>query len=94
MTKFLTILGSTGSIGRQTLEVVEQLDIRVVALTAGTNVERMTEQCRKFRPELAVMATELAANELKAALQDTDIRVLHGSQLPNMKKLTRSSRLW
>lgn len=78
MTKFLTILGSTGSIGRQTLEVVEQLDIRVVALTAGTNVERMTEQCRKFRPELAVMATELAANELKAALQDTDIRVLHG----------------
>ena len=45
MTKNLTILGSTGSIGRQTLEVVEQLPVRVAALTAGQNVERMAEQC-------------------------------------------------
>lgn len=49
MTKNLTILGSTGSIGRQTLEVVEQLPVRVAALTAGQNVERMAEQCRRFR---------------------------------------------
>lgn len=78
MTKNLTILGSTGSIGRQTLEVVDQLPIRVVALTAGTNVERMAEQCGKYRPELAVMATEQAARELRDALNDEGVRVLFG----------------
>ena len=79
MTKYLSILGSTGSIGRQTLEVVEQMEqIRVVALTAGTNVERMAEQCRKFRPELAVMATEEAARQLENELYGENIRVLHG----------------
>lgn len=79
MTNYLSILGSTGSIGRQTLEVAEQLAVPVVALTAGTNVVRMAEQCRKFRPELAVMATEQAANELKDALKGMDIRVLSGT---------------
>lgn len=79
MTKYLSILGSTGSIGRQTLEVVEQMEqIHVVALTAGTNVERMAEQCRQFRPELAVMATEKAARELENELRGGNIRVLHG----------------
>lgn len=79
MTKYLSILGSTGSIGRQTLEVVEQMEqIRVVALTAGTNVERMAAQCRKFRPELAAMATEEAARQLENELQGEKIRVLHG----------------
>ena len=68
MTKNLTILGSTGSIGRQTLEVVEQLPVRVAALTAGQNVERMAEQCRRFRPQLAVMGTEEAAQRLREAL--------------------------
>ena len=78
MTKYLSILGSTGSIGRQTLEVVEQLGIRVVALTAGTNVERMAEQCRIFQPELAVMASEKAANDLKDALSGQNIRIMYG----------------
>ena len=78
MTKYLSILGSTGSIGRQTLEVVEQLDIQVVALTAGTNVERMAEQCQIFKPELAVMATEEAANALKEALNGQNIRIMYG----------------
>ena len=79
MTKYLSILGSTGSIGRQTLEVVEQMEqIRVVALTAGTNVERMAEQCRKFHPELAVMATEDAARQLENELCGENIRVLFG----------------
>ena len=64
MTKNVSILGSTGSIGRQTLEVVEQLPIKVVAMTAGTNVPLMVEQCKKFKPGLAVMATEQAANEV------------------------------
>ena len=79
MTKNVSILGSTGSIGRQTLEVVEQLPIRVVAMTAGSNVERMAEQCNKFRPELAVMATEQAARELEGAL-DYKPRILHGME--------------
>ena len=79
MTKYLSILGSTGSIGRQTLEVVEQMpEIKVAALTAGTNVERMAQQCRAFHPELAVMATQEAANELKNALEGENIRVLSG----------------
>ena len=79
MTKYLSILGSTGSIGRQTLEVVEQMpEIKVAALTAGTNVERMVQQCRAFHPELAVMATQEAANELKNALDGEKIRVLSG----------------
>ena len=54
MTNTITILGSTGSIGRQSLDVAEQLGLRVAALTANTNVERMEAQCRKFRPKLAV----------------------------------------
>ncbi len=80
MTKNLSVLGSTGSIGRQTLEVVRQLPVRVVALTAGTNVERMVRQCREFHPELAVMATEAAAQELKAALDSEVTTVLFGTE--------------
>ena len=81
MTKYLSILGSTGSIGRQTLEVVEQMpEIQVVALTAGSNVARMVQQCCAFHPELAVMATEAAAEELKNALTGENIRVLWGME--------------
>ena len=81
MTKYLSILGSTGSIGRQTLEVVEQMpEIQVVALTAGSNVAHMVQQCRAFHPELAVMATEAAAEELKHALTGENIRVLWGME--------------
>lgn len=66
MVSAISILGSTGSIGRQTLEVVRcHPEIRVAALTAGTSVQRMAEQCLEFHPELAVMATEEAAEELK-----------------------------
>lgn len=80
MTKNLSVLGSTGSIGRQTLEVVRQLPVRVVALAAGTNVERMVRQCREFHPELAVMATEAAARELKTALVGETTTVLFGTE--------------
>ena len=78
MTKNLTILGSTGSIGRQTLEVVEQLPVRIAALTAGQNVERMAEQCRRFRPQLAVMGTEEAAQRLREALAGEKIEIRSG----------------
>ena len=80
MTRTVSILGSTGSIGRQTLEVVEQLPVRVAALTAGTNIELMAQQCRKFRPELAVMATAEAAQSLRDALGDQKIRILSGME--------------
>lgn len=80
MIKCVSILGSTGSIGRQTLDIIDNLKIPVCALTAGTNVERMVQQCKKYRPKLAVMATEAAANALKAELLDTQIRVEWGEE--------------
>ena len=80
MTKILSILGSTGSIGRQTLDVVRRLPVRVAALTAGTNVERMAEQCREFAPQLAVMATEEAAERLRAALAGLPVEVRSGAE--------------
>lgn len=76
MTNTITILGSTGSIGRQTLEVAEELGLRVAAITAHSSVDRMEEQARKFHPELAVMTDEAAAAELKVRLADTSTRVL------------------
>lgn len=79
MMNTISILGSTGSIGRQTLDVAEQLGLRVVALTANSNVERMEAQCRKFRPRLAVMTEEAAAKELAVRLQDTSVKVLAGT---------------
>ena len=78
MTNTITILGSTGSIGRQSLDIAEQLGLRVAALTANTNVERMEAQCRKFRPKLAVMTDEGASRELTMRLADTDIKVRGG----------------
>ena len=80
MIKCLSILGSTGSIGRQTLDIVDNLNISVAALTAGTNAERMAEQCRKYCPRLAVMATEEAANELKAMVADLPVRIRWGEE--------------
>lgn len=78
MTKTISILGSTGSIGRQTLDVAEKLGIRPAALTARRDVARMEEQCRKYRPQLAVMTDAAAAEELKARLADINIRVEGG----------------
>ena len=79
MVKCVSILGSTGSIGRQSLDIISRLpEIKVAALTAGTSVDRMAEQCRKFRPELAVMATEDAAKELSQRISDLPIRVNWG----------------
>ena len=79
MKKCISILGSTGSIGRQTLDIVSRMDgVRVAALTAGTNVDLMYAQCQQFQPELAVMATQEAAIALKALLGDMPIRVRYG----------------
>ena len=81
MMKNISILGSTGSIGRQSLDVIEKLEgIKVVALTAGTSVDLMAEQCRKFVPELAVMASEEAAKKLAAEIADLPTRISWGEQ--------------
>ena len=79
--KNISILGSTGSIGRQSLDIIRNLhDVRVVALTASTSVERMAEQCREFLPELAVMATKESAEQLQVAIQDLPVRVSYGEE--------------
>ncbi len=80
MTKTITILGSTGSIGRQTLSVADELGLRVAALTAERNVELLEAQCRQYQPELAVLTDEAAAEELKVRLADMNIRVLAGAE--------------
>ena len=80
MVKCVSILGSTGSIGRQSLDIVEHLGLPVAALTAGSSVERMAEQCRKFRPKLAVMATREAAESLKVLVSDLDIQIAWGEE--------------
>ena len=79
MINCVSILGSTGSIGRQSLDCIRSLPgIRVAALTAGTGVERMAQQCREFLPELAVMATQEAAEALSEAIRGLPIRVSYG----------------
>ncbi len=79
MRKSISVLGSTGSVGMQTLDVVRANgDIQVVSLAAGRNVERMTAQVREFKPRLACMWDVDAANELKARVADMDTRVVCG----------------
>ena len=81
MVKCVSILGSTGSIGRQSLDIISHLsDVSVVALTAGTSVERMAQQCRDFQPKLAVMATKEAADALAALISDLNIRISYGEE--------------
>ena len=81
MMKYVSILGSTGSIGRQSLDIISRLpEIKVAALTAGTSVERMVQQCRTFQPELAVMATPEAAQALAKEIKDLPIRVSWGEE--------------
>ena len=74
----ISILGSTGSIGRQTLSVAEHLGVQVCALTANGNVDRIEEQTRKFQPKLCVMMDPEAADELKKRLSGTGIAVRSG----------------
>ena len=80
MVRCVSILGSTGSIGRQSLDIVRHLGLSVAALTAGSSVERMAEQCREFSPKLAVMATRQAAEELQARLAGLPISVSWGEE--------------
>ena len=76
--KRISILGSTGSIGRQSLEVIEACGLEVGAITANSSVKLLEEQARRHHPELAVLMDEAAAADLKVRLADTDIKVLGG----------------
>lgn len=79
--KKIGILGSTGSIGTQTLEIVrENPDLEVVTLAAGSNVELIEKQIREFKPKLVAMWTKEAARDLKARIADTDTEVLYGME--------------
>lgn len=78
MTKDLCILGSTGSIGRQALDVVDKCGLRVTALTACRNVDIIEGQIRQYHPAYAAMSDEAAAADLKARVADTDTKVLSG----------------
>ncbi len=79
MGRCISVLGSTGSIGRQTLDVANRLGLSVCALTAGSHVDRMAEQCRAFRPKLAVMATQELAEQLAQRLADLPIEIRFGA---------------
>lgn len=77
--KYIAILGSTGSIGTQTLEVVRaQQDIKVTALSAGDNIDLLEKQIREFKPALAAVKTEEKAKELALRISDLNIPVLSG----------------
>ncbi len=76
--KIISVLGSTGSIGEQALDVARLHGYRIKALTAAKNVDIIEKQAREFKPELVAMADEKAAGELKIRLADTDIKVLSG----------------
>ena len=78
MKRTISILGSTGSIGRQSLDVIAACGMKVAALTANSSVMQMEEQVRRFQPELAVLMNERAAEELRVRIADTSTRVASG----------------
>ena len=79
--KKIAILGSTGSIGTQALEIVRNnKDLKVVALAAGSNAVRLEEQVREFAPKIAVMYDEKAAKELRVRVADLPVKVLSGME--------------
>ena len=80
MNKTISILGSTGSIGRQTLDVAEQMGLHVAAVTAHSSVDRVEEQVRKFHPALAVLTDAAAARDLAVRLADTPTKVVGGPE--------------
>ena len=78
MSQKVTVLGSTGSIGRQSLEVIAACGMEAAALAANSSVKLMEEQARQFRPAIAALADEKAAADLRVRLADTNVHVLGG----------------
>lgn len=76
--KKIAILGSTGSIGTQTLDIVSKNDdLQVVGIAAGRNIDLLEKQIRQFSPRLAAVGDEKKAQELKLRVQDTDLSLIH-----------------
>ena len=71
----ISVLGSTGSIGTQTLDVARKHSVKVSAITANRNIKLLVEQAREFKPELVCVGDKELYNELKTALADTDIEI-------------------
>lgn len=80
MAKKIAIIGSTGSIGTQTLDVVRNMGLTVTAMSCGHNIDLFEKQIREFHPLLVAMAEEKDAIDLKARLADMDVKVLHGME--------------
>lgn len=78
MKKNISILGSTGSIGTQALDVADKLGLEVCALTAASNIDLLEEQVRKYKPALAVVFDEKKAQQFKTNISDTSTKVLSG----------------
>ena len=99
MTRAISLLGSTGSIGRQTLEVARELGLRVEALTAHRSVDLLEQQAREFQPSLVVLGDMTSAMELAGRLRGLPIRVAYGieglieAKLPLNKGETEISQL-
>ena len=80
MSKVISLLGSTGSIGRQSLDVIAACGMEVAALTANRRTQEQEEQCRRFRPALAAVMDPEAAADLRVRLADTPVRVVSGPE--------------
>ena len=80
MSQIISVLGSTGSIGTQTLDVAAQCGFQVAAITANRSIDKLEEQARRFHPELVAAYDEAAAAELRIRLADTGIRVASGME--------------
>ncbi len=79
--KNISLLGSTGSIGTQTLDVIRRnKDINVVAMAAGTRIHELEKQVREFKPQLVCVSTQELAQELKVMLADMDVKVVFGQE--------------
>ena len=79
--KKISILGSTGSIGTQTLEVADFLgNVQIESLSAGGNIKLLEEQIRKYKPKFAAVADEKKASELKISVADTETKILSGEE--------------
>jgi len=76
----ISLIGSTGSIGRQTLETAQLLGLRVCALSAGSNIHLLEEQTRRFRPSVAAVFDESAARDFKSRVRDMDVQVFAGAE--------------
>lgn len=80
MAKSISVLGSTGSIGTQALDVARKLNLNIVALTANSNIKLLEDQVRQFQPEIAVVYNEAKAGQLKHNIKDTNTKVFSGKE--------------